>query len=189
MFYKNILNALVLFRVFSEERVAPGWNHPCVLCPSCIKKKNRNLKRRLICLKLYRTIYPAVHTCLHYIRTIYLHIKIKRVNLRLSRTFTFKCERFPISSVVAICFFITPLWIGDFGTEIKNPKRIVLGIFFVFFGKISFCEFAMLSKLGQNYKLRLVTFDLICKCLKLKIFTFWFFQLFFFINFENNFGI
>ncbi len=77
-----------------------------------------------------------------------------------------KCEIFhPFDS----CRFYTimPLWIGNFGTEIKNSKFFCLV-------KILFCScwvcteknYFVCCKFGQKLSLLLVTFELICMCQK-----------------------
>ncbi len=113
-FYINILNALVLFP--SIFRRASGSRMKPSVCTVSImhKEKKQKLKKKTY---LLNTIYSAVHTCLHCIRAIYLHIKIKKRRVPFNN-FYFKgawpqVVRFLISSILAICFTIKPLCIGN----------------------------------------------------------------------------
>ncbi len=170
-FYKNIWNAFVLYRVFSEERVAPGWNHPCVLCPSCIKKKNRNWKRRLTCIKRYTLLY----TRLHCIRAIYLHIKIKKRRVPFNN-FYFKgawpsCKISYLFNSGHLFYHKASVYRWLLGLKYKKSQNASFWALFWFFAKMSFSDatYALQkfsSELGPNFLLILVTFELICKCLK-----------------------
>ncbi len=89
-----------------------------------------------------------------------------------------KCEIF--HPFVSRHFYtIKPLWIGDFGTEIRNTKFFCLvKIFFLHMLSVHPKNYFVCSKLEQKFVLLMITFEFICMCRKqlVKIFKFWVFS-------------